>query len=100
MTANDNALETGDKRVRIHLSPAFMEFADGRKNVTVKGRTTRECLGNLIALFPIFKALLFNADNCLIALVICEGNVIVQNKLDDLRTSDRGISLRPMIYGG
>lgn len=87
-------------RVKISLNPGFSEYADNCKEVFVEGATIRECLENFIARFPIFRTLLFNSDNFLAALVICNGEVIVNRKLDVPLANVREISLRPMFAGG
>jgi hypothetical protein len=92
--------EANAMKVKINLDPGFSEYTDNCKEVFVEGTTIRECLENFIVRFPIFRTLLFNSDNFLAALVICNGEVIVNRKLDIPLANAREISLRPMFAGG
>ena len=86
--------------IKVKLSPEFSEYAHNQEIVPVRGETIRECLDNLIELYPAFKGLIFDSDSSLIALVIHREKVIVRNKLDKPVTDHDEILLRPMIYGG
>jgi molybdopterin converting factor small subunit len=86
--------------VKIELSQAFDEYTGGRRAVEVEGATVRECLDNLIGLFPVFRSLLFGSDYALGVLVICEGEVIVANRLDRPIVDGNRISIFPMVDGG
>ena len=86
--------------IRIKLNHAFQPYAGNREIVEVKGNTVNECLNNLIDLFPIFKELLFNADDALSALVLCDGETIVPNDLNRPVTEESELVLLPMIQGG
>jgi len=86
--------------VRIRLGQAFHEYTGNREMVEVEGSTIRECLDNLIALFPVFRALLFGSDYSLGVLINYEGEVIVANRLDRPVKDGHEISLFPMVYGG
>jgi molybdopterin converting factor small subunit len=86
--------------IRIKLNHAFQPYAGNREIIEVKGTTVRECLDNLIDLFPIFKELLFNTDDALYALVLCDGETIVTNDLNRPVTEQSELVLLPMIQGG
>lgn len=86
--------------VRIRLGQAFHEYTDNRDMVEVRGSTIRECLDNLIVLFPIFRVLLFGGDYSLGALITCGRDVIVASQLDRPVADGQEIMLFPMVYGG
>jgi len=86
--------------IRIKLNHAFQPYAAHREIIEVNGSTVKECLDSLIDLFPIFKELLFNTDGALSALVLCDGEIIVQNDLNRPVTEQSELVLLPMIQGG
>jgi len=86
--------------VRIKLNHAFQPYAGNREIIEVKGNTVRECLDNLIGIFPVFKELLFNNDGALSALVLYEGEAILPNNLNRSVTKQSELVLMPMIQGG
>ena len=86
--------------IRIKLNHDFQPYAGNRDIVEVKGNTVKECLDNLIDLFPIFKELLFSTDDTLSALVLCDGETIVPRDLNRPVTGESELVLLPMIQGG
>ena len=86
--------------VTLELSPEFSAYAENQRFIEVEGRTPMECMERLISRFPIFKSLLFDAEHRLMALVICQGEVIIQSRLNLPLTCQHNILLRPMFYGG
>ena len=86
--------------IRIKLNHAFQPYAGSREIVEVNGNTVKECLDNLIDLFPIFKEILFDTDDALSALVLYDGETIVPNDLNRPVTEESELVLLPMIQGG
>jgi len=86
--------------IRIRLNHAFQPYADNMEMVEVTGDTVKECLDNLIKLFPVFKEILFTADGSLSALVLLNGETIVPKNLNRPVTEKNGLLLTPMIQGG
>jgi molybdopterin converting factor small subunit len=86
--------------IRIKLDHAFQPYAGNREIVEVRGNTVKECLDNLIDLFPIFREILFDTDDTLSALVLCDGETIVPNDLNRPVSKKNEIVLLPMIQGG
>ena len=84
----------------IKLNHAFQPFADNNATVEVPGNTVKECLDNLIGLYPIFKEILFDAGGTLSALVMIEGKAVVPKDLNRPVSRQQEINLLPMIQGG
>jgi molybdopterin converting factor small subunit len=84
----------------IKLDHAFKPFAGNHATVAVQGDTVKECLDNLIGLYPIFKEILFDVEGTLAALVMVEGEAVVPKDLDRPVSSQKEIILLPMIQGG
>jgi hypothetical protein len=86
--------------ILIKLSPSFSEYADKHNTIEVAGKTVSESLEGLIAQYPIFKELLFDYQHSLTALILYQGEVIVQNQLDRKIEDHQEITVLPMVYGG
>ena len=86
--------------ITIRLNYTFQPFANNHETVEVKGDTVKECLDNLISLYPIFKEILFDMSGTLSALVMVEGKAVVPKDLDRPAPRQKEITLLPMIQGG
>ena len=84
---------------KIKLNQAFQPFAGHREAVEVPGKTVRECLDNLIGLYPAFEKILFD-DDILQVLVFYGKELIVPDELDRPVSGPAELSLMPMIQGG
>ena len=86
--------------INIRLNHAFQPYANNLESVEVRGSTVKDCLNNLIKLFPVFKDILFAADGSLSALVLLNGETIVPKDLNRSITERSELLLTPMIQGG
>jgi hypothetical protein len=86
--------------IKIKLNDALQPFSGNRAIVEVNGDTVKECLDDLIALYPVFKEIIFDAQGALSALVLFEGSVIIPGDLDRPISKPGVISLMPIIQGG
>jgi molybdopterin converting factor small subunit len=86
--------------IKIKLNHTFRPYAGNREIVEAKGGTVKECLDNLIDLFPVFKEILFDTDDTLSALVLCNGEIIVPDDLHRPMAEQSELLLLPMIQGG
>ena len=86
--------------VFIRVGPAYREYSGGRETVTVEGRTVRACLDGLVALFPIFRDLLFDEEDAVTSIIIHKGEVMVKSRLDEAVEDASEIDLLPMVSGG
>ncbi len=86
--------------VLIRVGPAYREYSGGRKTVSVEGSTVRACLDALVALFPIFRDLLFDGEGALTSIIIHKGEVMVRSRLDEPVEDASEIDLLPMVSGG
>jgi len=86
--------------VSIKIGPAYREFSNGRESVVVEGGTVRACLDALIALFPIFRDLLFDGEGALASIVIHKGEVMVRSRFDEPVEDGSVIDVLPMVSGG
>ena len=86
--------------VFIRIGPAYQEFSGGRQSVSIEGRTVRQCLDALVALFPVFRDLLFDGEGGLASIVIHKGEVIVRGRLDKPVEDSSEIHVLPMVSGG
>ena len=46
--------------IRMNISPNFVQFTNNVEVTTVKGRTVRECIDDLIKQFPALKEVMFD----------------------------------------
>ncbi len=86
--------------VTIRVGPAYREYSGGRKTVSVEGSTVRECLDALVALFPIFRDLLFDGEGAQTSIIIHKGEVMVKSRFDEPVEDSSEIDLLPMVSGG
>lgn len=86
--------------MRISIGPGYREYTNNREVVEVEGRSFRECLSGLTALFPVFESLLYGSEYPLSALIIYHDDVIVPDQLDRPIQDGEEFTLLPMIYGG
>lgn len=84
----------------IKLNPQFQPFADNHEKVEVHGDTVKQCLDNLISVYPVFKELLFDDEGTLSALVIVKGRTIVPKDINQPVLPQQEILLLPMVQGG
>ena len=85
---------------RIKLNHVFQPYAGDRETVEVTGSTIRECLNNLIELFPVFKQLLFDDEGILSVLIMYNGETIVPNEINRPVAGQNEILIFPMVQGG
>jgi len=52
--------------VEIEISPIFGRYTDNHLNITVEGKTIRECLQDLVRQFPDLKKVLLDKDGNLL----------------------------------
>jgi len=86
--------------VSIKIGPAYREFSHGRESVVVEGGNVRACLDALVALFPIFRDLLFDGEGALASIVIHKGEVMVRSRFDEPVEDGSEIDVLPMVSGG
>jgi hypothetical protein len=85
--------------IKIRLNYAFQPYASNREIVEVSGNTIKECLDNLIELFPVFKEILFDNEGRLSALVLLKGETVIPDDLNHPMVRGE-LLLTPMIQGG
>ena len=86
--------------VSIKIGPAYREFTLGEESVVVEGQTVRACLDSLVALFPVFRDLLFDGEGALTSIVIHKGEVMVRSRFDEPVEDGSEIDVLPMVSGG
>jgi molybdopterin converting factor small subunit len=86
--------------IKIKLNDALQPFSGNRAIVEVDGDTVKDCLDGLIALYPTFREIIFDAQGALSALVLFEGSVILPGDLDRPISRPGEITLMPMVQGG
>ena len=86
--------------VSMKIGPAYREFSNGRESVLVEGGTVRACLDALVALFPIFRDLLYDGEGALTSIVIHKGEVMVRSRFDEPVEDGSEIDVLPMVSGG
>ena len=89
-----------DMDIKIKLNQMFQPYAGDRETVEVTGNTIRECLDNLIELFPVFKQLLFDDEGVLSVLIVHNGETIIQEEIGRSVTGQNEILIFPMVQGG
>lgn len=88
------------KEMKIKLSNDFQDFTNNQETLEVKGSTVKECLNNLIGLFPGLKGLLFDTGDALSVVLVLNGEAIISSDLDRPVSEQNEISILPLIYGG
>ena len=86
--------------IKIKLNHLFQPYAGNQKTVEVTGGTVKECLDNLIDLYPVFKEILFDNEGSLSAMVLLNGEIVVWKDLDRPVAEPGELRLMPMIQGG
>jgi molybdopterin converting factor small subunit len=86
--------------VKIKLNPVFQPFSGNQEIVEVKGSTIKECLDELVALFPALRNVIFDAEGNLSALVLLNDETILPSDFCRPVKSHNKLALLPLIYGG
>lgn len=86
--------------VTIRLNHALWPYAGGNETVRVNGSNVKECLDNLIKVFPVFHDILFDTSNTPAVLVLYNGEIIVPRDLNRPVTEQSEIIIQPMLQGG
>jgi molybdopterin converting factor small subunit len=84
----------------IKLSEIYHEHTGNQDSVAVQGSTVKECLDQLVSLFPALRPLLFDSEYALGVLIIYKGDVITMSNIDRPVLENDELTLLPMIYGG
>ena len=84
----------------IRLNHALQSYAGGKETVEVNGSNVKECLDNLIKVFPVFHDILFDTSNTPSVLVFYDGETIVPRDLDRPVVEQGEIMIQPMLQGG
>ncbi len=87
--------------IRIIIGSYFKKYSDNEGVVTVKGRTIKECLDDLIEMHPALKDHIFNNNGDLVGLVTLEGEIKTPEKVLSKSVSDGDtIHILPAAGGG
>lgn len=89
-----------DMKIKIKLNHILQPFAGDHETVEVTGGTVKECLDNLMELFPVFRQLLFDNEGNLSALVLYNGVTIIPNEINRPVSAQNEILILPMVQGG
>jgi molybdopterin converting factor small subunit len=88
--------------VEVELSSVFGRYTDGRIKTSVKGKTVRECLHNLVRQFPKLKRLLLDSEGNLqqyYEYYINGESVFPQDMKKPLKDGDK-LNVLYIIHGG
>jgi len=87
-------------KINIRLNQVFQPYAGDRETVEVTGSTIRECLDDLIELYPVFKELFFDDEGILSVLIIYNGETLIPDEMGRPVTGQNEILIFPMVQGG
>lgn len=68
--------------IKLNLGSEFQPYIGNREAVEVKGKTVRECLGNLIKKYPEINKILFDENGTMLILIIHNQQLIRQDDID------------------
>jgi len=87
--------------IRLIIGSYFKKYTDNEGVVTVKGRTIKECLDDLIVRHPALKDHIFNKNGDLVGLVTLSGEIKSPEKVLSKNVSDGDtIHILPAAGGG
>jgi adenylyltransferase/sulfurtransferase len=88
--------------VTINVASYLRAHTGNRESVTVKGKTVRECLGNLVVRYPGLKKLLFDGDGKLhdYVSVFAGGQIAYGDELDNAVKDGDTLHVLYIIGGG
>lgn len=86
----------------INLPAYLRSYADNKESVTVKGKTIRECLDNLIKKHPALKKMVFDEDGQLHTYVsiFAANEIVYADQLDKPIKDSDTIHILYIIGGG